>query len=270
MATALIATVIVFALLSIAGFLASRRLQGSAIRRITLVSGLLLTLPCVAFATYYLHWWDEPVLLYRFRALPGSELAAGLSGWLAGWCAHLLISHQRQMVRLTSGALAVLPLLIVVPYLKPLLSPLDLDRLSDRWRDDVCLQSSGSTCGPSCAATLLKASGHALSERSLAEAAHTTVGGTECWYLVRAMRAGGLAISMSKTGPNPQHMPWPAIAGTRLGRDGAGHYVTVLGESPEGYVIGDPLEGRLTLSREQLRHAYWFTGFFITVDSHHR
>lgn len=270
MIPALIATLIVFLLLTVAGFAAHRRLVQPHARRAALAAGLLLALPCLAFATYYLHWWDEPVVLYRFRALPGSELAAGLSGWLAGWCARLLTTHQRQAVRLASGILISFPLLLVVPYLKPLLSPLDLETLKDLWQDGVCLQSSGSTCGPSCAATLLKATGRTASERTLAEAAHTTIGGTECWYLVRTMRSEGLRVVMTTTEPNPQGMPWPAIAGTRLGRDGAGHYVTVLGETAQGYVIGDPLEGRRTLDRDQLRRAYWFTGFFIIVDNHPR
>lgn len=270
MISALIATSIVFLLLTAAGFAAHRHLVQPRARRVALAAGVLLTLPCVAFAAYYLHWWDEPVLLYRFRALPGSELAAGLSGWLVGWCARLLATHQRQAVRVSSGVLIAFPLLLVVPYLKPLLSPLDLETLKDLWQDGVCLQSSGSTCGPSCAATLLKASGRTASERALANAAHTTVGGTECWYLVRTMRAEGLTVSLTTTEPNPSRMPWPAIAGTRLGRDGAGHYITVLGETPLGYVIGDPLEGRLNLTADQLRRSYWFTGFFITVDNHPR
>ena len=99
MIPALIATSVVFLLLAAAGFTAHRRLVQPHARRTALAAGLLLALPCVAFAAYYLHWWDEPVLLYRFRALPGSELAAGLSGWLTGWCGRLLITHQRQMVR---------------------------------------------------------------------------------------------------------------------------------------------------------------------------
>lgn len=266
MVTALIATLIVFLLLAAAGFAAHRHLVQPRPRRAALAAGLLLALPCVAFAAYYLHWWDEPVILYRFRALPGSELAAGLSGWLAGWCAHLLLSDRRRAVRLASMSLLIFPLLLVIPYLKPLLSPLDLEQLQDRWRDGVCLQSSSSTCGPSCAATILKELGHATSERTMGEAARTTASGTECWYLVRALRQEGLSVSLLKTEPNPPRLPWPAIAGTRIGnQDGTGHYVTILGENARGYLIGDPLHGLFTLTRAELGKKRWFTGFFIYI-----
>ena len=151
MVTALIATWCVFTALALVGAIASRRLRSSPLRRTALASGLLLAMPCVVFAVYYLQWWNEPVLLYRFRAVPGSELAAGLSGFLVGWCAQSLIADRRLAVRMTSGMLFAFPLMMMIPYLKPLLSPLELDHLQHRWRDDVCLQTSGSTCGPSCA-----------------------------------------------------------------------------------------------------------------------
>lgn len=268
----LIATLAVFLATAAVGAMARARVQRPAARRAALAAGLLLALPCVVFAIYYLHWWHEPLLLYRFRALPGSELAAGLSGLLAGWCAHRLGGDRRRMVRLAIPLLMVFPLLLVVPYLKPLLSPLDLDRLKDRWQDGVCLQSTGSTCGPSSVATLIKAvTGRTLGERAIAQSAHTTVSGSECWYLVRVMRAEGLVVSMSETAPNPPRLPWPAIAGTRLGRDGAGHFVTVLGEGTRGgWLIGDPLHGPRDLDPAELRRAYWFTGFFITVDGQPR
>jgi hypothetical protein len=267
MVTALIATLAVFLATGAAGAIARARLHRPTVRGIALVAGLLLALPCASFAAYYLHWWDEPILLYRFRALPGSELAAGLSGLLAGWWAHLLAHDHRRAVRMATLLLAVFPLLLVIPYLKPLLSPLDLEHLGDHWQDGICLQTSGSTCGPSCAATLLKAQGRLVSERSMAEAARTTASGTECWYLIRAMRQEGMDVSLITTEANPPRLPWPAIAGTRIGeRAGVGHFITVLGETAKGYVIGDPLRGRLELAREEIGTTRWFTGFFITVD----
>ena len=262
-----LATCVVFVLMAIAGAWAARRLRSDVARHLGLAAGVLLAVPCFAFAANYLHLWDEPLLLYRFRAVPGSELAGGLCGWLSGWYGWTLMTHSQRAVRMLVALTAVFPLLLAIPYAKPWLAPLYQAEWHARWSDGVCLQTTPSTCGPSCAATLLRQHGRDVSERTLAEAAHTTAGGTECWYLVRALRAQGMDVTLVATAPNPPTLPWPSIAGTRLGEDGAGHYVTVLGEDEHGYLIGDPLRGRVSLPRADIGKARWFTGFFMRVDA---
>lgn len=270
MLLAFIATCAVFVVLTIAGAIAARRVQSLRARHISVAVGVLTAVPCIAFAAYYLHLWDEPLLLYRFRALPGSELAAGLSGWLAGWCGWTLVTQRQRLMRLSTALIVVFPVLLQIPYAKPWLAPLQQEEWHERWSAGVCLQTTPSTCGPSCAATLLRQHGRDVSERTLAEAAHTTAGGTECWYLVRALRALGMNVTLVATDPNPHALPWPSIAGTRLGEGGSGHYVTVLGEDEHSYIIGDPLRGRVSLPRADIGKTRWFTGFFMRVDTAQR
>jgi hypothetical protein len=60
--------------------------------------------------------------------------------------------------------------------------------------------------------------------------------------------------------------PFPSIAGVRLSASGnSGHFITILDHVGDKYVIGDPLEGRVTKSRDEFMETYVFTGFFMVV-----
>ena len=54
---------------------------------------------------------------------------------------------------------AALTVLIGIPFIKPALDPIDLDRLRNQCVTEICIQSTFSTCGPSSSATILKAFG---------------------------------------------------------------------------------------------------------------
>ena len=78
----------------------------------------------------------------------------------------------------------VLPLLgvvffSIVPSLKTLIGPLNLDDLEDRWDGEVCLQSNASTCGAASTASILRLLGTEVTESELAREAHSYSGGTE-------------------------------------------------------------------------------------------
>jgi ABC-type bacteriocin/lantibiotic exporter with double-glycine peptidase domain len=155
--------------------------------------------------------------------------------------------------------------LLLIPYSKPWLGPLDLSRLSDHCEGTVCLQSTLSTCGPSSAATILKSLGWQTSERELATECHTYQGGTESWYLARAIRARGFHARFLIQSADHDSVPSGAIAGVVL-RGGGGHFIAVLSQTPEEVVIGDPMKGKLVIDRKDLRQLYRFTGLFLIVE----
>jgi hypothetical protein len=163
------------------------------------------------------------VALYRWRALNGSELAAGVCGAVVGWFASTM-NHRERLLKVPAVTAAVA--IVAVPYVKSLLSPLSPAGMRDSWKDGVCTQSTNATCGPSCAATLLRACGQDVDEATLAAEALTTAGGTECWYLARALRRRGLLVSFDLRQPQ-ESCPVPAIAGVRFGN--SGHFIAVLG-----------------------------------------
>lgn len=258
----LVATGVAFVGCVIGGVLVARRqpLTPWWLTALFIVSAL----PAICYVGYYLHLVDEPVWLYRIRAMSGAELLAGTIGLPVGWLMIRLGSSASQAVRLSTVGLAIAPMLVVIPYAKPLTTPLDRERLQARWENDVCLQSTASTCGPSSAATLLRAFGLPGDEAELAMEAYTSASGTEIWYLARALRARGLTVSFQTTEPNPKTLLYPAIAGTRLGD--RGHFIAILGREGDEYVIGDPLIGRERLPASQIGRLRHFTGFFLLVE----
>lgn len=231
------------------------------------VLGLISALPGIVFAAYYLRIFVEPVWLYQFRSAPFTELSAGGAGFLPGLL-HGRFSADKQFRRIAGGWFfpGILAIGLFVPYLKPMLRPPEWSQFRDRWSNNVCLQTSESSCGPACAATLLRQFGKTATEKEIAMASFTSLNGTENWYLARALRARGLAVQFVLVREANQPWPYPAIAGVRLpGMGKTGHFITILGRVGDNYMIGDPITGKSVQSQSELRGSYDFTGFFMVI-----
>jgi hypothetical protein len=239
--------------------------RGSAVTII--IVGGLLAMPAIVYDLYYSKLLGEPIWLYRMRTVPGTELLAAGAGFLAGWAQarigprlRLSVVGKRYLIPV------VLAFTLVLPYLKPLLRPLDVGSLRDQWKGEACLQSTYSTCGPASAATIVRRLGGRLSERELAKEAFTSRSGTENWYLARALRHHGFKTSFVLS--NPSKAPLPAIVGVRLKTLGDfGHFIALLERSGEQFVIADPMEGFSTNALADLETRYRFTGFFLAVQT---
>lgn len=229
------------------------------------VTALFLAAPGVLFTTYYTGWLGEPLWLYRFRAVSGSEISAAGMGLLAGVIQSSRESWPR-FKRFTSrlGVPTILAVVLFVPYLKPLARPLQLPESPKGWLNNVCLQSTVSTCGPASAATLTRLANKPIEEYELARECFTSGKGTENWYLARALRRHGMTIEFLKTEPSTAELPYPAIAGVKLSH-GSGHFIPILGKEGSSYIVGDPMVGSEVKSLTELQQEYQFTGFFLIV-----
>ena len=230
--------------------------------------GLIMAAPGILFAVYYLKFLGEPVWLYQFRSVPGSELTAGSAGFIAGLL-HGKFSAGKRFRKVAGYSFfpGLLAIGLVVPYLKPIARPPDWNLFRDVWSNDVCLQTSESSCGPACAATLLRRLGGSVTEKEIAAASFTSRNGTENWYLARALRARGVQVQFIFEPDLNKPWPFPAIAGVRLPDSGnTGHFITVLGRSGDKYIVGDPITGRAIQSQSELQGSYDFTGFFMVVS----
>jgi hypothetical protein len=229
-----------------------------------LLAGSVLSLPALLFAFYYTHLFDDALWFYSFRAIRYSELAASGAGSLAGVVAGIVERRSKRRGFTTVGVLLALVLLLLVPYIKPLVAPLNAT-LHDRWSEDVCMQSTPSTCGPSSAATVLRRFGVRVSERKLADECYSYAGGTEIWYIARAIRSRGMDAQYRLI--SPDSLLVPSIAGVRLGNpNGPGHFIAILDRDGERYVVGDPLVGRRVLTVSEIHAKYHITGFFLVVQ----
>lgn len=220
-------------------------------------------LPALLLATYYLHWFDDAVWFYRFRSFPLSELSAAGAGLPAGLIHAWIVRKSLPLRTLMPGLLLAG---LFVPYMKSLVAPLDLNQLAAPCRDDVCLQSTPSTCGPASVASILRLFNVEENEKTLAEEAYTSSGGTENWYLARALRRRGFTVEYVVVDRPVTQLPFPAVAGVLL-PGGAGHFISILGETETAYIAGDPMLGKVSVSKSRPGDSYHFTGFFMVVGS---
>jgi hypothetical protein len=224
--------------------------------RLSLVAGALLALPCALAVFYYTHLLDHAVWYFELRTVPWIELAFSGVGFLGG-ALYRCVDAESRMGRLAVPA--AFAVIVLVPFMKPILEPLNVAALQDKCKGTVCLQSSGSTCGPASAATLLRGLGMGVTERELAVESYTYPGGTEAWYLARAIRRRGAEAEFIFSDDT---LPSPSIAGVQMG---GGHFIAIERATPQAVTFVDPLTGESTATPAQLRARYRFTGFFLQV-----
>src|SRR5436190_14642264 len=216
---------------------AGRRTKGNAFWSLN-IFGLVIAIPGILFAAYYLKILGEPTWLYQFRSIRFSELSASAAGFLAGLL-HGRFSANERFRRIAGSWFfpGILALGLLVPYLKPILRPPIWKQFQDRWSEDVCLQTSESSCGPACAATLLRRLGKPATEEEIARTSFTSRNGTENWYLARTLRKRGLEVRFVFEADPNKPWPFPAIAGVRLPSSGnTGHFISVLDFVGDKYV----------------------------------
>lgn len=238
---------------------AQSRLGGRSFRTRAIALIVLgpLSIPSMLFAVYYLHLLPDQAWFYTLRSWMGTEFLVVFLGAAGGAAAALLPRFLTILPLFVSFTLAV------IPYLKPLMMPLPDDAFHEQWEGDACLQSTASTCGPASTATILKSLGVHASEREIARAAYSYLGGTEAWYLSRFVRSRGLCARFDfKTGFQPS-VGLPAVVGVRLGDQG--HFIAVLRMDGDQVTFADPLNGIQQLPLTAFRRKYRFTGFHMIV-----
>lgn len=249
------------AALALAAFAAAWRcsLAWSVKRKIiATAAATVAAIPGASFAAYYTHKFGDPAWFYQFRSLPGTEPLVVLIGVAGGFCAALL---PRILFFVPLFGVAAFS---VVPFAKPFIGPLETDDFSDRWSDGICMQSTSSTCGAASSASVLRHFGIIVTEARLAAEAHSYSGGTEAWYLARALRSRGLLVRFESGSGIPPDRCLPAVVGVRLGP--VGHFIAIIGREGDRFIVGDPLRGREPLSGDELLERYEFTGFRMVID----
>lgn len=252
---------VVSAILAVVAFrLAYRYASGLEMRRKLLLSALacVLAVPALSFTAHYLHLVPEWAWYFQFRSIPGTELLMVLIGAAGGFVASVL---PRVILVLPLAGVAIL---VSVPFIKPFIGPIPDGAIKDEWRDDICLQSTFSTCGAASLATILKSQGVAAKEAELAAEAHSYTGGTEAWYLARCARARGMRVRFDCTQGFDQAAPLPAMVGVKVSN--SGHFIPILERKGDSFLTGDPLHGGKWISLDDLTKRYRFTGFRMEIS----
>ncbi|PHR33287.1 MAG: peptidase C39 [Fluviicola sp.] len=226
-----------------------KRFKKSKYKSIFLVFSFLFAIPGLSMVTYYMHLIESPNWYITFRAIPGIECMNSLIGLFLG----MIISNKKFL------ALSFSIFLVIIPYAKPIVRPININS-ETKWIDDVCIQSTYASCGPSSLATILKAKNINTTEREIAANAFTCSSGTEIWYLLRYATKKGLNFSCNQIHEIEQ-VKTPCIIGTEISN--IGHFITVLEKNKDEYIIGDPLIGRIKLTKKQFNQKYLLDGLMI-------
>ncbi len=128
------------------------------------------------------------------------------------------------------------------------------ETLADDWSDKVCIQSCGSTCGPSSLATIFRFYDILKTEQEISENCYSCASSTEIWYLIRYARENNLSVNCLSVNSLAE-AKIPSIIGTRLGKT-VGHFITLLGRENEFFIIGDPLNGKLKYTEKEFNKIY--------------
>lgn len=229
----------------------------------SMLLALVLSVPGASFAAYYAHLVEVPEWYYEFRSWRGTEGLLVFIGVAGGLFAASVGAVFRMLALL--GVVAF----VTVPYVKPFLGPFPDGELRDLWSGEVCLQSTYSTCGAAAAASLLRKHGLAATEAEMAKEAYSYKGGTEVWYMARAVRRRGLKATMHVRDGMPDFLLdttrsfTPCIVGVKFG--GTGHFIALLSRDGDQFHVGDPLRGSEMLDVDELRDRYRYSGFWMEV-----
>jgi len=215
---------------------------------------------------YYFHWYDDWAWLLEMRSLRGIEVTIIFIGI---FCAILQQNINKKMQFKDPfsrhNGVALLLVMVIAPYIKPILYTVE-PKWSEKWDQGVCIQTTPYTCGPASTATILNYYGIQRTEHEISHATYFTKHGTEPWYLARYIRQCGLEAHFISVPNRPADPPVPCIVGVRAdSKKGKGHFITLLGKTPNTFFVGDPSLGLVELTKDDLFDIYYFVGFVIHV-----
>lgn len=224
---------------------------------------ILISIPAMSFIIYYFHVIDNQIWYIEFRSINNIEKLTMFLGILIGYISKLLEKKGRDTKRIIIY-LGMNLIFLIIPFIKPIISPIKRNNtFENEWKDGVCIQTTGSTCGPSSLATILKFYGIEKTEEEISKKAFTSGTSTEIWYLIRYARKEGLKVKVYKN-KDIKETETPAIIGTKLGEN-IGHFITILSIKDNKLIIGDSLEGKKEMTEEEFLKEYRYEKIGISI-----
>ena len=170
--------VFIFSMLFLLSYFLYNKLgkTGKAVFSIGVISLILLHVFVLADST----WW--PKILPVKAIIVYSNLLIPLCGTLSGiiWANKKLYKFRRILVMTLLLFLAFTPTITQIP--------LKQAQFHNIWNDDICIQTSQTSCVPAAATTLLKHFGIETNEQEMAKLSLTQPDGTSLFGLFRALK----------------------------------------------------------------------------------
>ncbi len=160
---------------------------------------------------------------------------------------------------------------LIGPFLLPFFVKNSLSGLQSTIENGVCIQSTGYNCGPAAAVTALRQLGIEAQEGQIAIASYTEpITGTDEYLLSRAIeklyKLEGIRCHIQRFKSVEElkgHCPVIAVVKFSFLVD---HYVAVIDVLEDKIVIGDPIEGRQSLSFRDFENRWRSFGIVVGRD----
>ncbi|MDP4182250.1 MAG: cysteine peptidase family C39 domain-containing protein [Bacillota bacterium] len=203
----------------------------------------------------------DTVWIVELSAVRGSEFLTVLCGLFIGFVVNNKNSNISVILNKYRKYFYLVAILILIPqYINYFPIMVNYDNFKDEWRDGVCIQSVDYTCAPSCLATVFNFFGEKRTEAEVAKSMQTSRSGTSISQIVRYARENGFKLNC-RVSKDLEGVKAPSILDVEV--SGIGHVIVYLGSKNGKFVIGDPLAGKVIISKEQLLDKYKFSGLLL-------
>jgi hypothetical protein len=261
-----IIALVVDILLMFAGYKLSLFIKNRNYRIIIGTVFFLLCLPAILFLIIPLGLFRLPLWFIHFRTIPGIEFLSVFWGLFIGFVTVKKSNSGKIRWKMFNKYFYIIGILLIVPqYIDFIALPVNYDSYKDTWRDGVCIQSEDYTCGPAALATVFRYLGQEKTETEIARAMQTHRSGTSIYEIIRyAKKNGGKVRYMYEE--DLSKIPSPSVLEVTV-QGGIGHVVAFLGSDGDRFIIGEPLQGRILLSKEEFFERYEYDGFVLNINN---
>lgn len=236
-------------------------------RKLKIILGVIffvLCLPGLAFLIMDLPIFKKPIWLIEFRCISRIELLSAFWGLFIGFIT-VKADTEKVRWRMFNKYFYIIAMLLIIPANMQFIGiTINTENLKSEWSEEVCLQSEDFTCGPSAIATVFRYFGQEKTEGEVAKGVYTNRTGTSVYEIIRYIRKNGMKVECFYE-KDLSKIAVPSILDVNV--NSIGHVIVYLGNDKEKYIIGDPLEGRVVLTKDEFQERYDFDGFVMSVKN---
>ena len=219
----------------------------------------ILSLPAILFLIFSARIFTIPIWFIELRSLQGTDLLLSFLGLFLGFISPK--SNGKVSLIKYNKYIYFICIFFVICQFLPYLIPPKYKNFRNNWIENVCLQSTGYTCGPASLATISQYYGKPTTELEVVKFLGVSTLGTRRWDFVKYARKINLKAECFYP-ENISSVPYPSIIEVIV-KNKIPHAITLLGKDNGNYIIGDPLEGKLSLTEDEFLKKYKFDGFAV-------
>lgn len=259
-------------MLFISGFKLSQLIKSYRTYTILLIVFIMLSIPAVLYMVidfvYYINK-QYPIWYINFRSINGTEyLSISLAIFLGFVTPRLFRLKNIRWNIFRKYLLFLYAIVLLLPFAGPIVLPFKLlDSVGNRWNGDVCIQTTRATCAPASLATILRHYKIYRTEEEMAYASHSSLLGTDLWYLIRAANKNGLKTNCRYAEDlYSSNIRMPALAVVTIKDVNEQHMIVLLGKHKNRLIIADPMSGKSLLTKTEFNNRYNFDNLVIEMS----